>query len=56
MNADTTVHLAHVHLFFIYKLESLAAENIWPNVNDPKWVWMKVNEVERISIKVNENK
>ena len=27
MNADTTVHLAHVQAFF-YKLESLAAENI----------------------------
>ena len=28
MNADTTVHLAHVQAFFFYKLESLAAENI----------------------------
>ena len=27
MNADTTVHLAHVQAFF-YKLESLAGENI----------------------------
>ena len=27
MNADTTVHLAHVQAFF-YKLESLAAESI----------------------------
>ena len=26
MNADTTVHLAHVQAFF-YKLESLAGEN-----------------------------
>ena len=28
MNADTTVHLAHVQAFFFYKLESLAAKNI----------------------------
>ena len=28
MNADTTVHLAHVQAFFFYKLESLAEENI----------------------------
>ena len=28
MNADTTVHLAHVQAFFMYKLESLAGENI----------------------------
>ena len=27
MNADTTVHLAHVQAFF-YKLESVAGENI----------------------------
>ena len=27
MNADTTVHLAHVQAFF-YKLERLAGENI----------------------------
>ena len=27
MNADTTIHLAHVQAFF-YKLESLAGENI----------------------------
>ena len=27
MNADTTVHLAHLQAFF-YKLESLAGENI----------------------------
>ena len=28
MNADTAVHLAHVQAFFLYKLESLAGENI----------------------------